>query len=379
MFQSVVLLQLLLLNPIQGLQHLIQGVSTVVSVCLGWRLPDWMPSRRNQPIQTKQVKIGLSFLLFLLKRLWGGAGFYICWFTCPGSPEHEKLMTKCWKDIMVTSCGVGERKLVLMLMDFAMLIKLWKPRPCQDVRVCWTGVKHWAFISCSCMLRVSSFSSFTDVFFSSFWLVWCRYKTTKPWEFLQREPSVSICFRVISWQWCLPVNRSHKFKEGRKKKKKTDLAGFIGLHIYNNSEILEIIDIDIELFWYSLWNLSLCCDLSHLGKRVPCYWWHKCSGTVKPKCDLAFFGFWQSLLPWGGQLNSLKNILTVSKTVAENTLEAPAHDQTEKVSDAWQSVASCGLALTRTHETTINMILVTRGWVGAQKPKDNAVTATEKL
>lgn len=219
MFQSVVLLQILLLNPIQGLQHLMQGVSIVVSVCLGWLLPDWMPSRRNQPIQTKQVKIGLSFLLFLLKHLWGGAGFYICWFTCPGSPEHEKLMTKCWKDIMVTSCGVGERKLVLMLMDFAMLIKLWKPRPCQDVRVCWTEVKHWALISCSCMLRVSSFSSFTDVFFSSFWLVWCRYKTTKPWEFLQREPSVSICFRVISWQWCLPVNRSHKFKEGRKKKK----------------------------------------------------------------------------------------------------------------------------------------------------------------
>lgn len=123
-FLSVVLLQLLLLNPIQGLQLLMRGVSTVVSVCLGWRLPDRMPSRRNQPIQTNQVKIGLNFLLFLLKPLRGGAGFYICWFTCPGSPEHEKLMTKCWKDRMVTSCGVGERKLVLMLMDFAMLVKL---------------------------------------------------------------------------------------------------------------------------------------------------------------------------------------------------------------------------------------------------------------
>lgn len=123
-FPSVVLLQLLLLNPIQGLQLLMRGVSTVVSVGLGWRLPDRMPSRRNQPIQTNQVKIGLSFLLFLLKPSRGGAGFYICWFTCPGSPEHEKLMTECWKDIMVTSCEVGERKLVLMLMDFAMLFKL---------------------------------------------------------------------------------------------------------------------------------------------------------------------------------------------------------------------------------------------------------------
>lgn len=97
---------------------------------------------------------------------------------------------------------------------------VWKPRPCQDVRVWWTEVKHWALISCSCMFRVSSFSSLTNVFFSSFWLVWCRYKTTKPWEFLQREPSVSICFRVIFWQWCLPVNSSHKFKKGRGKKKR---------------------------------------------------------------------------------------------------------------------------------------------------------------
>lgn len=105
----------------------------------------------------------------------------------------------------------------------------------------------------------------------------------------------------------------------------------------------------------------------------------QCSGTVKPKGDLAFFGFWQSLLPWDGQLNSLKNISTVSKTVAENTLESPAQHQTEKVLDVWQSVASCGLVLTRTHETTIYMILVIRGWVGAQKPKDNAVTATEEL
>lgn len=187
MFPSVVLLQLLLLNPIHGLQLLMWGVSTVVSVCLGWCLPDRMPSRQNQPIQTKQVKFGLNFLLFLLTPLRGEAGFYICWFTCPGSPEHEKLMTKCWKDIMVTSCGVGERKLVLMLMDFAMLVKL-----CEShalVRMWeWDQVKHWALISCSCMFRVSSSSSFTDVFFSSFWLVWCRYKTTKPWEFLQRNP-----------------------------------------------------------------------------------------------------------------------------------------------------------------------------------------------
>lgn len=121
-----------------------------------------------------------------------------------------------------------------------------------------------------------------------------RYKTTTPWKFLQREPSVSICFRVISWQWCLPVNSSHKFKEGREKK--PDLARFIGLHI-------------LQQFWNllayqnSLWSPSLYCDLSHLGKWIPCYWWHKCSGTVKPKCKLNFFGFWQSLLPWGGQLN----------------------------------------------------------------------------
>lgn len=350
-----------------------------------------MPSRRNQPIQTKQVKIGLSFLLFLLKRLWGGAGFYICWFTCPGSPEHEKLMTKCWKNIMVTNCGVGERKLVLMLMDFAMLIKLWKPRPCQDVRVCWTEVKHWALISCSCMLRVSSFSSFTDVFFSSFWLVWCRYKTTKPWEFLQREPSVSICFRVISWQWCLPVNRSHKFKEGRKKKK--DRLSWV----YWSPYLQQFWNLGNH--WCSINTSS--CELGELWtywtiliqslKPEPMLWsesFRKTSTMLlmaqvfrdcETKMRSCFLWIWQSLLPWGGQLNSLKNILTVSKTVAENTLEAPAHDQTEKVSDAWQSVASCGLALTRTHETTINMILVTRGWVGAQKPKDNAVTATEKL
>lgn len=34
-----------------------------------------------------------------------------------------------------------------------------------------------------------------------------------------KEPSVSICFRVISWQSCLPVNSSHKFKEKGEKKK----------------------------------------------------------------------------------------------------------------------------------------------------------------
>lgn len=64
-----------------------------------------------------------------------------------------------------------------------------------------------------------------------------------------------------------------------------------------------------------------------------------------------------------------KNISTVSKTVAENTLEAPERHQTEKVLDAWQSVASCGLALSRTHETTIYMILVIRDWVGPRSQR----------
>lgn len=64
-----------------------------------------------------------------------------------------------------------------------------------------------------------------------------------------------------------------------------------------------------------------------------------------------------------------KNISTVSKTVAENTLEAPERHQTEKVLDAWQSVASCGLALSRTHEGTIYMVLVIRDLVGPRSQR----------
>lgn len=141
----------------------------------------------------------------------------------------------------------------------------------------------------------------------------------------------------------------------------------------------------IGLLSYSLWKVSLCCGLGHLGKGVPCYWWHKCSGTVKPKFNPDFFWFQQFLFTWkaswGGQLNLKKKKKTQHSPKHQMGIQwrLQDHHQTENVLDAWQSVASCGLAFTRTHETTIWMILVIRDWGWAQKPKNNAVTATKEL
>lgn len=213
---------------------------------------------------------------------------------------------------MVSSCGVVERRLVLMLMDFAMLVKLCGSHALVRMWE-WHELKlntgRWYLVpACSTYLHSLPLRMYS---FLPFDLCGVDTKPQSHGSFYKGNPvwvSVSGSFPDNDiFQWTRVINS----KRGEKKDWLSwvywspylqQFWNLLANHWSSINVFIEPIFNILDCF-DSLWNLSLCCDLSHLGKRVPCYWWHKCSGTVKPKCNLDFFGFWQSLLPWGGQLN----------------------------------------------------------------------------